>query len=242
MPPSILRGVARALALLGASGGSRADTLILLTGEWPPYTGVKEPQGGSMAAIVRAAYANQGDSVKLGFFSWYRVARLLQDDSRFTASFPHYHSAERAARCHFSQPIGSSPLGIATRAASSPRWRKLEDLHRYRIGTVKSYVNVPDFDRLVAGGSIRTLQAVDDVDNLRNLVAGKVDAIVIDRNVFAYLQRSDGFRRNAVQLALDPRVLAVHNLYMCFPRTEKGRLARDHFDAGLVRLQAPGAD
>lgn len=242
MPAPLVRSLLLALTLLGIPADTRADALVLLTGEWPPYTGVKEPQGGSMAAIVRAAYANQGDEVRLGFFSWYRVARLLQDDSRFTASFPHYRSAERAARCHFSRPIGSSPLGLAARAASSPRWRTLADLGRYRIGTVKSYVNVGEFDRLVAAGKVRTLQAVDDEENLRNLVAGKVDAIIIDRNVFAYLQRSDAFRRNASQLALDPRVLAVHHLYMCFPRNDTGRRARDHFDAGLARLQDPAAD
>lgn len=242
MPPPLARCALLALALLGIPASGQADPLVLLTGEWPPYTGVKEPQGGSMAAIVRAAYALQGDEVRLGFFSWYRVARLQQDDSRFTASFPHYQSAERATRCHFSRPIGSSPLGLAARAASSPRWRTLADLSRYRIGIVKSYVNVGEFDRLVAAGKVRTLPAVDDEDNLRNLIAGKVDAIIIDRNVFAYLQRSDGFRRGAAQLALDPRVLAVHNLYMCFPRNEKGRRARDHFDAGLARLQEPAAD
>lgn len=227
------------LTLLVFPLAARAGTQVLLTGEWPPYTGIREPQGGSMAAIVRAAYAGQGEEVRLGFFSWYRVARLLDENTGFTASFPHYYSRERAARCHFSKPIGNSPLGLATRAGKRLQWAEVADLGRYRIGTVRSYVSVPALDRLIAARKIRTLNAVDDADNLRNLLAGKVDAAVIDRNVFAYLLRSDPFRGAATELLLDPRVLAIHDLYMCFPRTETGRVARDRFNDGLVRLQEP---
>lgn len=228
-----------ALALLVLPLSVRGGTQVLLTGEWPPYTGINEPQGGSMAAIVRAAYAGQGDEVRLGFFSWFRIARLLADDSDFTASFPHYYSEERAARCHFSRPIGSSPLGLATRVGLRLQWKSLAELQRYRLGTVRSYVNVPELDRMVAVRKVRTLSALDDADNLRNLLAGKVEAIVIDRNVFAYLLQTDPFRGMAPQLQLDPRVLVVHNLYMCFPRTAKGRASRDRFNAGLALLQEP---
>lgn len=225
------------MALLSFPVGAGAGTQVLLTGEWPPYTGVNEPEGGSMAAVVRAVYAAQGDEVRLGFFGWFRIARLQADDSGFAASFPHYYSEERAARCHFSRPIGSSPLGLATRVGTQLHWKELADLQRYRIGMVKSYVSVPALDRLVAARKVRTMSALDDADNLRNLLAGKVDAVVIDRNVFAYLQRSDAFRGSATQLRLDPRVLVMHDLYMCFSRTPRGLAARDSFDAGLARLQ-----
>lgn len=230
------------LWLLAQPLSALAGTQVLLTGEWPPYTGLNEPQGGSMAAIVRAVYAGQGDDVRLGFFGWFRVARLLQDDSGFTASFPHYYSAARAARCHLSQPIGSSPLGIATRIGSNLQWQTVADLQRYRLGVVKTYVSTTELDQLIAARKVRTLPALDDGENLRNLLKGRVDAIVIDRNVYAYLMRSDGLRGAADQLRLDPRVLAVHNLYMCFPRTERGRSARDRFNAGLLKLQEPAQD
>lgn len=230
------------LWLLALPLSAPAATQVLLTGEWPPYTGLNEPQGGSMAAIVRAVYAAQGDDVRLGFFGWFRVARLLDDNSGFTASFPHYYSAARAQRCLFSKPIGSSPLGIATRVGGNLQWQSVSDLQRYRVGMVKSYVSTAELDRLIAARKVRMTTALDDGENLRNLLAGKVDAVVIDRNVFAYLMRSDALRGAADQLRLDPRVLAVHNLYMCFPRTGRGKKARDRFDAGLARLQEPLPD
>lgn len=33
---------------------------VLITGEWPPYTGIREPQGGSITAVVRQALAAEG--------------------------------------------------------------------------------------------------------------------------------------------------------------------------------------
>lgn len=226
--------------VLGAPAG--AATRIMVTGEWPPYTGVEEADGGTMTAIVRAAYAAVGDDVRVGFFAWSRIRRLPQDNVDVTGSFPHYFSEERASRCHFSQPIGSSPMGLAVRLGRELRWTRLEDLGRYRIGTVKSYSNTPAFDRLVASGRIRTVPAATDADNVRNLLSGKVDAVIIDRNVFAYLLSRPPLREQAPLLRLDSRLLVVHRLYACFPKTDKGRAARDRFDAGLRTLQAPTPD
>lgn len=237
MPGRYARLLTLCLALLPLSAA--AGTRVLVTGEWPPYTGVQEPEGGSMTAIVRAAYAALGDEVRIGFFSWYRIRRLPQDNNGITGSFPHYNAEERATRCHFSNAIGSSPLGLALPLRSHLAWRRLEDLGRYRIGTVKSYSNTLEFDRLVAAGRLRTLSALSDADNLRNLLAGKVDAAVIDRNVFAYLLKQEPFRDSAPLLRLDHRLLVVHNLYVCFPKNDRGRAERDRFNRGLETLRAP---
>lgn len=211
----------------------------MVTGEWPPYTGIAEVEGGTMTATVRAAYSAVGDDLRVGFFAWSRIRRLLMDNPEVTGSFPHYYSEERATRCHFSDPIGSSPLGLVSRLQGNLHWERLEDLHRYRIGTVKSYSHTLAFDRLVAAGRIRTVSSASDTDSLRNLLAGKVDAVIIDRNVFAYLIARPPLRDHAHQLRLDPRLLVVHQLYACFPRNSAGRAARDHFNEGLRTLLAP---
>ena len=232
--------VLAALAVLGVAPCAQAALRVLVTGEWPPYTGVREPQGGSMTAVVRAAFAAAGDEVRVGFFGWYRVQYLPEENREYVASFPHYYSEERARRCNFSDAIGESPLGLAERRGHAVLWHEVGDLARYRIGTVKSYVNTPAFDQLVSAGKIRTLEALSDQENLGNLIAGKVDAAVVDRNVYAYLlSNNPALRAAAAQLQLDAQVLIVHKLYMCFPRTEAGRNLRDRFNRGLRTLQAP---
>lgn len=66
-----------------------------------------------------------------------------------------------------------------------------------------------------------------------------MDAVIIDRNVYAYLLKQKPFRDSAPLLSLDPRMLVVHPLYVCFPKTEKGKAERDLFNKGLRTLLAP---
>jgi polar amino acid transport system substrate-binding protein len=217
-----------------------AQSPVILTGEWPPYTGIREPQGGSVTAIVRQAFAAEGDEPRVGFFAWSRVRKMVTLNQAYIAKFPDYYSSARLHDCYFSNPIGESPLGLAEQSGHVLSWEKVGDLQRYRLGLVSSYVNTPELDKLVAAGKIKAVMADDDADNLRNLQMGRVDAAVIDRNVYAYLLRPGGdLEEVSPQLRLNPRVLIVHKLYMCFQHTEHGRHMRDRFNRGLKTMQAP---
>ena len=44
-----------ALLLSLSMNVAQADTEVLISGEWPPYSGVAEPDGGSVTAVVRQA-------------------------------------------------------------------------------------------------------------------------------------------------------------------------------------------
>lgn len=237
-----LRGSLVLLTLWGG-GVHAARTEVLITGEWPPYTGIREPDGGSVTAVVRQALAAEAIDVKVGFFAWNRLRPLMDINREYAARFPDYYSRDRARGCHYSDVIGESPLGLAERRESPVQWQGVEDLTRYRIGTVRTYVNTPAFDRLVRNGKVRTMSVPTDEENLENLVAGKVDAVVIDRNVYAYLlSKSSRLKTSSSQIQLNPRLLIVHKLYACFTKNEKGRVLRDRFNRGLRSLQAPGPE
>ena len=233
------RAILVSCLLLPVSGFARTE--VLITGEWPPYTGVREPQGGSVSAVVRQALAAEGMDVRIGFFGWNRVRPLMTTNKDYGGRFPDYYSPERAKGCHYSNVIGESPLGLAELRARPLHWSKVQDLVDYRVGTVKTYVNAPIFDRLVSEGKIRTVESADDEGNLWNLLNGKVDAVIIDRNVYAYLMsRSPRLKAEAYRMQLNQKVLIVHKLYVCFSRNEDGRRLRDSFNKGLMSLQAPG--
>lgn len=228
------------MIVLLVSMRAHAEAHVLITGEWPPYTGVREPQGGSITAVVRQAFAEQGDDIRVGFFPWSRVQRMVRLNRAYAGKFPDYYSTERARECHFSRPVGESPLGVAELRGRPVQWSRVEDLQRYRMGVVGTYVNSPAFDELVAEGKIQVVTALDDEENLRNLLQGKTEAAIIDRNVFAYLLQKDSVQGAGQQLQLNPAVFMVHKLYVCFQKNEQGRVLRDRFDRGLAGLQAPG--
>lgn len=222
---------------------AQADTEVLISGEWPPYSGVAEPDGGSVTAVVRQAMLAGGQDVRIGFFAWNRLRPLMEINREYAGRFPDYYSSERARGCHYSDVVGESPLGLAELRDFPLKWASIDDLARYRIGTVKTYVNAPAFDRLVESGKVKILTVATDDENLINLAAGKVDGIIIDRNVYAYLlSRNPRIKSAAGRIQLNSKTLVVHKLYVCFARNEKGRVLRDNFNKGLKSLQAPGPE
>ncbi|MUM78072.1 transporter substrate-binding domain-containing protein [Pseudodesulfovibrio sp. F-1] len=214
-----------------ALGGER---VVLATLEWPPYTGESLPEGGATSEVVREAFKVMGYDLELRFFPWNRVLEEARQDSEIAGYFPEYPDNWRRDRFLKSHSVGVSPLGLASRAGVAINWQTLEDLERYTLGTVAGYANTLEFDALVAKGRLTTDSSNSDALNLRKVLAGRVDAAVVDGNVFAYLRKADPMlRAGGGELVLHDRLLGVIDLVVCFQDTEEGEELRRVFDQGL---------
>ena len=210
---------------------------VLLTLEWPPYTGMKLPGEGWNSQRVRQAYAALGKPVRIGFFSWRRTFTLPYADRRFAGYFPEYPSNDRSTICNYSAPIGSSDVGIVERRDRPLQWRTADDLLRYRIGVVEDYVNEERFDQLMAQGKANVTRSEDDAHNLLNVVRGKADGAIVDTRVFDWLMHNDPQLAGAgAKLQLNARLLKTWPLVVCFRKDAGGAALRDEFNAGLMRL------
>lgn len=250
---SRLRGLLILAPLLGALAAPAAagtpTSPVLLTLEWPPYTGMKLPGEGWNSQRVRQAYAALGKPVRIGFFSWRRTFTLPYADRRFAGYFPEYPSSDREQICNFSAAIGTSVVGIVERRDKPLQWRTVDDLTHYRIGVVEDYVNEERFDQLMGQGNVTVTKSVDDAHNLLNLLRGKADGAIMDTRVFDWLLRNDPQLAGAQgKLQMNARPLRTWPLVVCFRKDANGAAMRDEFNAGLARLppeepppQAPAA-
>lgn len=217
--------------------------VVLLTLEWPPYTSVKLADNGLISKRIKAAYEARGQSANIGFYSWRRAIRLPYTDRRFTAFFPAYPSAERKQVCHFSDPVGISPLGLAQSSKKPLQWTRIEELKRYRLGIVTAYANEESLDKLIREGSVKTRATESDAENLLNLARGRVEAAVIDSSVFNWLMQNDArLRPWRGKLQMHERLLVTWPLYVCFRKDAEGAAQRDEFNAGLAALQGSVLD
>lgn len=233
------------LALLASlpSRSSAADSnpVVLLTLEWPPYTGVKLPGNGFVTERVRSAYGTLGQETRFGFFSWRRAMRLPYSDQRFTGFFPAYPTQERKRVCHFSEPVGMSPLGLAQLRNKPLQWARIEDLQPYRLGVVDAYANEDELDRRIQAGQQNVLVSQSDAENLLNLAKGRVAGAVIDSHVFEWVMKNDvRLRPWRDQLQMNTRLLVTWPLFVCFRKDEAGAVLRDHFNTGLANLHEAG--
>lgn len=222
-----------ALAVVHGPAQAIQPTLRLASLEWLPYAGRVLPQGGLSAAVAKAVAARMGYAVEVDYLPWKR-AMLAGSGPGFAGYFPAYHTAKRARECHFSASIGHSRVGLAVRAGQPLHWQTLDDLVGNHLGVVLGYSNGKRFDAMVKQGKLSVDYSATDAVNLRKLLAGRVDAVVIDHGALRYLLASDpGLKAQRERLAFDDHALAELTLHVCFQRNTPGQKLQQAFDAAL---------
>jgi polar amino acid transport system substrate-binding protein len=217
----------------GAQAPAPLPALRLASLEWLPYAGSALPQGGMSAAVASAVAARIGYAVEVDYLPWKRAMQAGSGPG-FAGYFPAYQTAERVRQCHFSAPIGHSTIGLAVRAAQPLHWRTLDDLAGNKLGVVLGYSNGEKIDALIEQGKLSVDYSPSDTVNLRKLLAGRVNAVVIDRAVLRYLLASDpDLKARRGLLAFEDHTLAALSLHVCFQRTAPGQLLQQAFDAAL---------
>lgn len=210
--------------------------VTLLSLDWAPFVGRELPQQGTITPFVRRVFAAAEVDAQLLFVPWKRV---LQDvrAGQAVGYFPEYRSVQREREFIYSRPIGCSVVGLVQRQDSPVSWEQVADLGRYAIGVVDGYVNSDEFDRLVASGKIQPVKCRDDRTALRMLAMKRLDAVVMDRDVFSWLGRTRDDEAKTASLIFDEHILAVHTLHVCFRRTPEGRRLADRFEQAAESLQ-----
>lgn len=210
-------------------------TIRLVATEFPPYTGAALPGGGVAAEITRAALAQAGLGMTLEFRPWARALLEFQrgmHDGVIAA----WHSAERARSMVFPQPLGIvNQIGFMARADRRHRVDDLARLKGLRIGVVNGYANPERFER----AELAVEGAVDDLANLRKLLAGRVDLALIDKGVAFSLLDSQLPEAAGRLVWLEPAVTELP-LYTVFARSAPGERLAQSLDRGLAEMQNSG--
>ncbi|WP_151632609.1 substrate-binding periplasmic protein [Noviherbaspirillum aerium] len=237
-------GAAGVVGALGASGADAPKVMRLASLEWLPYVGAALDRQGWSGHIVSLASRPEGYQVKIDYFPWTRAVQLGMRDAQYAGYFPAYYTVERARLCHFSLPIGSSTVGFAYLKDTPPSWNALQDLAHLKIGVVAGFSNGPVFDNLVSEGKLTVDASPNDMLNLRKLLAGRVDTVVIDKLVMRYLLLSEpSLARERGRIAFHEKPLAELPLHVCFQRTPEGREMQQAFnrsvrDMSLKKLES----
>ncbi len=226
------------LVLLCVPAFAEEGRVVLTSLEWPPYSGESLCCEGASSTVVRAAFKAVGYDVEIRFYPWRRAIDEALSNSDVVGYFPEYHEDERTRSFFFSNSIGKSPLGLAGRKDRGIHWDEIIDLQKYTIGVVKGYVNTERMDELIESKVLKVDKSNSDVLNLRKVLARRTDAAVVDINVYNYLMDNDAMLRyQGEALQLDSRLLAVHDIFVCFRKGEEGERIVRLFNEGLSAIE-----
>ncbi|WP_394779595.1 substrate-binding periplasmic protein [Undibacterium sp.] len=205
---------------------------------WAPYVGPQLPDGGLTASAAKTIAAEAGYQASIDYLPWSRAMQAGSDDPEYAGYFPAFYLPERENSCYFSSPLGTSTNGFAYLKSRPLQWKVLTDLKNIRIGTVQDYANDSYFDALVRQGDLHTDVAPSDISNIRKLLAGRVQAIVIDKAVLRNLLITEAsLQADKGKILFHEHELTNFSLHICFQRTARGKAMQQAFNTALAKVK-----
>lgn len=187
-----------------------AENMRLVTGELPPYATQERVDEGIALDIVRKAFANVGNTVNYTFRPWTRSleeARAgLWDGTAYWGKNP----ARDIGFLISDNVLTEQWVFLYRQRADGVKpfdWDSLVDLKGKRIAAVQSYTYTPEFWEMQKTGTLKVEISQDDLGNLRRLVAGRVDVVVIERNVACYLMNAHFKQDEVADFRAHPKLL-----------------------------------
>ncbi|MFZ6641995.1 substrate-binding periplasmic protein [Undibacterium sp. TC4M20W] len=213
-----------AASLSGASSlAADRPVMQLASLEWAPYVGSHLPDEGLTSVIVKAAALQAGMDTHISYTPWSRAVQLGQNDPSYAGYFPAFYLKEREKTCYFSAPLGTSAIGLASLKDRHFDWKNYADLKGLTVGVVQDYANGEEFDAQVKKEQLRLDVAPSDISNLRKLMAGRVDVVVISKDVLRQLLITETSLKNGQEsIIFHPKEVINFSLHICFQRNERG--------------------
>lgn len=226
-------------AALGATGPVAAETLRIVSGEFPPYATESRPDRGIALSIVRRAFELAGHQAEFHFRPWSR-AQLETERGLWDASAHWGASAERRALFLLSDNLLSEEWVFLHRRETAFDWQHIDDLRPYLVGLTRDYTYTPEIWAAARSGRLRYANVINDLAGLKLLLAGRIDVLPMERHVACDLLTHHFPPEAADRLRAHPRPMTDQfTTHVIFPK-DKPQSAQylADFNRGLAKLRA----
>ncbi|WP_286239454.1 substrate-binding periplasmic protein [Neptuniibacter halophilus] len=173
------------------------QTVELATLDWPPYIGEQLCNKGWSFHLAVAVLTSQNYRLIIRFMPWPRAVHQVEA-GRMDILYPEYEISETTRSEHLtdrfrlsllalSDPFPGGEVVLMKRRGSFTHFTgELEQLRGLKIGVVRGYQNTPEFDAMMERGEFTAVEAVNDLQLMKLLDAGRVDLVVGDPKVLRH--------------------------------------------------------
>ncbi|MBT3361498.1 MAG: amino acid ABC transporter substrate-binding protein [Rhodospirillales bacterium] len=174
---------------------AHADTIVLGTGEYAPYTSADLKNGGFVTEIVKRTFAEIGVETDIRFLPW-RRGEVEAKGGKIDGVFSHIRSPERDTNFLVTVPINDYSTVMVVRESSPISSVEPQDLKGKRYCLPLGYADVAQFEAAYKAGNLKR-HRVAGIDNcLKMLKAVRIDFAWEDELVLKVLF-SDEFPNSA---------------------------------------------
>ena len=175
-----------ALLILLAQPAQAEPQLRMATLEYPPYSSEHLPDGGSIVALTRRAFAVRGHSLQIDFMPWARVRMGLRNSS-YQGALALWPQEVKEEGLLASRPLFYSELGLFVRNDHPLPFNQLQELRGQTLGIVRGY----GYPQHILEAGLSLEEAVDAISNLRKLKARRFDMVLLEHIVGNHLINND---------------------------------------------------
>lgn len=161
---------------------AQGKTVVLVTGEWAPYTSEKMDGQGFFTEVVSAVFKEMAVQTKIEFVPWARAEEMVKAGTAF-AAIPYTDTDERKAIFDFSDQVANSTGRFFVlqdgKVAKTFDWKVYADLKAYSFGGVPGYW----YEKPFKDAGLKVEYTDSEESNIKKLYSGRVDVITTDELV-----------------------------------------------------------
>ncbi|MEJ1997581.1 MAG: transporter substrate-binding domain-containing protein [Maritimibacter sp.] len=227
------------VALCTMASVAQADPVTIATGDdWPPFADTHMDGGGYATEIVTAVLEKMGADYSIDVLPWTRGYEMAVA-GKYTGTFLWYDTPERRAEINYSDPLIVLDVAVVMKAGAADGLNSLSDLNGQSVCIPKGYAVHGPVQEMVDAGTLTLQQPPDLIACVKQVQAGRVDAVVDASAVILYLAEQNGIA--ASELAVLPEPVSESPLYLLVSRNApNGDAFLSEFNAALHELEADG--
>lgn len=167
------------LSLILFQSVTAKDSVVLVTGEIPPYCSEYLEGQGFITEVIAAVLREMDVEYDIHFYPWARC-ELMVSEGKAWAAFPYAYNEQRGEQFWFSETVGISMMKFFYYDETPlDSYEKLSDLAPYTIGGVLGYF----YKKLFADANLSTKYTRTEVLSLKKVIAKRVDLVPLNEIV-----------------------------------------------------------
>ncbi|MFN6972554.1 MAG: substrate-binding periplasmic protein [Rheinheimera sp.] len=224
--------------LAPVTAATQPPALTLVVDNYPPYIDELAADHGMLSQLVQQAFTLAGVPTTLSFQPWPKVPAVATQAHH--ASFLWFKTHELEQNWLFSEPVVELRQMLISTNRFKADLHRFDELRPYRLGVTKGYFYGADF--AAQRQDFRLTEAVSDYASLQNLLAGRVDMVLMDPIVAQLMWQQLPTKSLKLRFLPKPLLTAQPTYLVCSRNFLPCHAVIQSFNQGLRQLQQTGAD
>ena len=213
------------------------EKLVLVTGEWAPYTSASLEKKGMCSEIVMAVLKEMKKEGEIEFLPWKRCEYNVNKEKAW-AAFPYAITEERKKKYVFSDPIGQATIRFFFYKNNLKMidWNKLEDLKPYKVGGVLGY----SYEAAFKKAGLKTDLVRNSLMNFKKLKVGRIDLFPDDELAASTIIKKE-FPEDISNFGKLKKPLESKGIHLIIPKNNEESIAiMNEFNTALKTIKTNG--